>query len=296
MRARLVLGPILVVLLVLGLVLDGVIEGATLPGWLGGSAPAGVVVVPVVMALAIQAARELAVMMRAVGVRASRVIYSLAALAGLIVSTPLPGRLAGADGGAAVASAAGAIVLLAIFHHARHRDCEGALLRIGAVTFAFVYLGLMFGFVIRIRTEHAVGLLVLVLATVKACDIFAYFGGKAVGRRPLVAWLSPGKTWEGLAAGLVGAGLVGGVGLWVLASRGGTPTDLRSLSLVVGAIAGVGIGLAGQLGDLAVSLIKRDAGVKDAGGAVPGFGGVLDLIDSPVLVAPLAYWALSVWG
>ena len=59
-------------------------------------------------------------------------------------------------------------------------------------------------------------------------------------------------------------------------------------------VMGVCMGGFGQLGDLAASLLKRDAGVKDSGASLPGFGGAMDLIDSPILVAPLAYWGLEI--
>jgi phosphatidate cytidylyltransferase len=58
------------------------------------------------------------------------------------------------------------------------------------------------------------------------------------------------------------------------------------------ALAGLLLGLIGQFGDLVASLFKRDAGIKDSGSSIPGFGGVLDVIDSPIVVAPFAYWLL----
>jgi phosphatidate cytidylyltransferase len=220
---------------------------------------------------------------------------------GLLASTPLFATLSSegstsGDGSAGLASAAAAMVLLAILHHARTRNSQGAMLSIGAVLFAFVYLGLTFGFLLRIRLVHSAWVLVWVLATVKSCDIFAYFTGKAIGKRKLILWLSPGKTWEGLFGGVIGSAIVGGGGLALLThldvfNPGGSPAKLA----IVGAIAGACIGLAGQLGDLMASMMKRDAGIKDSSTLLPGFGGVLDVIDSPILVAPLAYWTLAFW-
>jgi len=171
------------------------------------------------------------------------------------------------------------------------------MLSIGAVLFAFVYLGLTFGFLLRIRLEHSAWVLVWVLATVKSCDIFAYFTGKAIGKRKLILWLSPGKTWEGLIGGVIGSAAVGGAGLALLTTQGifnagGSPTQ----SAIAGAVSGACIGLAGQLGDLMASMMKRDAGIKDSSSLLPGFGGILDVIDSPILAAPLAYWTLSIWA
>lgn len=301
MRARLLLGPILIVLLLGGIWLDQALEGTPWPLrvpmlGLDGAAPPGVVILPAMLAIAILGAVELALMLKAKGVHASRPTMALAAGIGLLASTPLFANLLRGDGAAGLASAAAAMVLLGILHHARTKNSQGAMLSIGAVLFAFVYLGLTFGFLLRIRMEHSAWVLVWVLATVKACDIFAYFTGKAIGRRKLIAWLSPGKTWEGLVGGVVGSAVVGGAGLALLTARGVIdPGVSMAATAIAGGVGGACMGVAGQLGDLMASMMKRDAGIKDAGKLLPGFGGVLDLIDSPILVAPLAYWTLVLW-
>ena len=64
--------------------------------------------------------------------------------------------------------------------------------------------------------------------------------------------------------------------------------------IIVGALTGMLFGLIGQAGDLLMSLLKRDAGIKDSGKSLPGFGGILDVLDSPLLVAPFAYWWLRI--
>lgn len=304
MRTRLLFGPILIALLLAGLWLDQAIEGVAWPldypplGF-DGTAPPGVIVLPVMLAIAALGARELAIMLKAKGIHASRLTLAVTAVLGLLASTPLFATLARegvakGDGAAGLASAASAMVLVGILHHARTKNSDGAMLSIGAVLFAFVYLGLTFGFLLRIRLDHSAWVLVWVLATVKSCDIFAYFTGKAIGKRKLILWLSPGKTWEGLVGGVIGSAVVGGAGLALLTSQdifdpGGSPATLA----LVGAIAGACIGLAGQLGDLMASMMKRDAGLKDSSTLLPGFGGILDVIDSPILVAPLAYWTLA---
>lgn len=301
MRTRLLFGPILIALLIAGLWLDQAVEDASWPIavpalGLENTAPPGVVVLPVMLVIAALGARELAIMLKAKGIHASRLTMAVTAVLGLLASTPLFATLAKGDGAAGLASAAAAMVLVGILHHARTKKSEGAMLSIGAVLFAFVYLGLTFGFLLRIRLEHSAWVLVWVLATVKSCDIFAYFTGKAIGKRKLILWLSPGKTWEGLFGGIIGSAIVGGAGLAMLTQQGifnpgGSPAKLAA----VGAIAGACMGLAGQLGDLMASMMKRDAGIKDSSTILPGFGGILDVIDSPILVAPLAYWTLAVW-
>jgi phosphatidate cytidylyltransferase len=111
-----------------------------------------------------------------------------------------------------------------------------------------------------------------------ATDTFAYFVGRTVGRTPLAPTLSPGKTVEGALGGLAGAVIVGlCFGLWI---------HLPWVhSLVVGGIAG----LAGQIGDLFESALKREAGIKDFGRIMPGHGGMLDRVDSLLFVIPLVY-------
>ncbi|OAB57712.1 hypothetical protein AY599_11235 [Leptolyngbya valderiana BDU 20041] len=302
MRTRLIFGPILIAALLAGLLLDRALVGVRWPldypplGF-DGTAPPGVVVLPVMLAIAGLGGRELAIMLKAKGIHASRLTLSIVAMLGLLASTPLFATLAQGDGAAGLASAAAAVVLIGILHHARTMNSQGAMLSIGAVLFAFVYLGLTFGFLLRIRLEHSVWVLVWVLATVKSCDIFAYFTGKAIGKHKLILWLSPGKTWEGLVGGVFGSAIVGGAGLALL-TQGGAFNAGGSVaqSALAGAISGACIGLAGQLGDLMASMMKRDAGIKDSSRLLPGFGGILDVIDSPILVAPLAYWTLAIWA
>lgn len=302
MRTRLIFGPILIAALLAGLLLDRALVGVRWPLdypplGLDGTAPPGVVVLPVMLAIAGLGGRELAIMLKAKGIHASRLTLSIVAMLGLLASTPLFATLAQGDGAAGLASAAAAVVLIGILHHARTMNSQGAMLSIGAVLFAFVYLGLTFGFLLRIRLEHSVWVLVWVLATVKSCDIFAYFTGKAIGKHKLILWLSPGKTWEGLVGGVFGSAIVGGAGLALL-TQGGAFNAGGSVaqSALAGAISGACIGLAGQLGDLMASMMKRDAGIKDSSRLLPGFGGILDVIDSPILVAPLAYWTLAIWA
>ncbi len=129
----------------------------------------------------------------------------------------------------------------------------------------------------------------MILLVVKSTDIGAYFGGRYLGKHKLIPWLSPGKTWEGLFCGLATAALVGlGCSLvW--------PHALSTITWPKALIFGIVIGGVGQAGDLLESLMKRDAQVKDSGNIIPGFGGLLDVIDSPLLAAPAAYLLFSLF-
>jgi phosphatidate cytidylyltransferase len=124
---------------------------------------------------------------------------------------------------------------------------------------------------------------IVVLATVigaaAAGDTAAYLVGSRLGRRPIAPSVSPNKTWEGFAGGLVGAALLGAAVL---------PLD-GSSSVGRGALVGALVGLAGFLGDLVASMVKRDLGVKDLGRLLPGHGGVLDRVDALLLALPVGY-------
>ena len=153
-----------------------------------------------------------------------------------------------------------------------------------------VYLGLGVWFVVAIRllctdAEGAwgqIGAVAMFLACVKSTDIGAYLIGRRLGRHKLIVSISPAKTWEGSIGGLVVAVIV--------ASLFAVLTDIMSIGLAV--VFGAAVGVAGQLGDLLESMLKRDAGVKDSARLVPEFGGMLDLLDSVLTAAPLAYLIL----
>jgi phosphatidate cytidylyltransferase len=294
MRQRLILGPVLIGVLLLVAWADQRLEGAAIgPGWrplfLGrATVPPGLVIFFLAAALCLLAVRELATIMLAKGLPASKRIMTSAALLGLLVSCVVPSATPGHVGALAVSSAAVLVLLSSLLFHSRNRSFEGVVAAAGAELLAFVYLGLMFGFVLAIRREHPVWVLLWIILVTKSCDIGAYFTGKSVGRHKLIPWLSPGKTWEGLAGGVALASAVGAGGAWVLGHRLGVAGIPEWSGLAAGAVFGV----TGQLGDLIESLFKRDAGIKDAGAVFPGFGGVLDVLDSPLLVAPVAYWWL----
>jgi phosphatidate cytidylyltransferase len=129
-----------------------------------------------------------------------------------------------------------------------------------------------------------------VILTTKSCDTGAYFTGRLLGRHRMIPWLSPGKTWEGLAGGVATAILVGMI-LAALSRRFLEIPD--QVPWWIGALGGLLFGVFGQLGDLAMSLLKRGAGVKDSSKILPGLGGVLDVLDSPLMGAPVAYWLLT---
>ncbi len=168
---------------------------------------------------------------------------------------------------------------------------KGAFGNIGATLLGVIYIGLLGSFLVRIRqmtwlpeenyraARGALHLAVFV-GTIKMTDVCAYFSGKHFGKHKLIVSVSPGKTVEGLIGGLAG-GVITCVILCHLTSI------INSVWLTI--LLGIILSGMGQLGDLAESIFKRDAREKDSSNSLPGFGGFLDVIDSLLLAAPLAY-------
>ena len=190
-------------------------------------------------------------------------------------------------------------MILAAIRRASGGHTEQAITHMAGTVLAMLYLGGLAWFLVALRVKHSADRIhgfqgstqavVMILLVVKFMDIGAYFGGKKFGRHKLIPWLSPGKTWEGLVIGLATSGLVG------LACSLIWPHALSTLTWRKAILFGIIIGGVGQAGDLLESLMKRDAQVKDSGNIIPGFGGLLDVIDSPLLAAPAAYLLFSLF-
>jgi phosphatidate cytidylyltransferase len=157
---------------------------------------------------------------------------------------------------------------------------KGQLQLIALGIVGFIYVGWMFGhFAFLANGRNAAGSMLFLLFSVPLCDVAAFTFGKMLGRRKMRPNISPNKTW----GGSIGAFAVGMALPWIFRfSLEGFGT--REL-LLAGLIVGVG----SQLGDLSVSVIKRDIGIKDMGSLIEGHGGVLDRIDSLIYVAPLFF-------
>ena len=156
---------------------------------------------------------------------------------------------------------------------------SGVLANCGANYFSILYLGLLGSFCIAIRIKFGLWPLLMFIFVVKSADIGAYSIGSLFGKHKFSPKISPGKTWEGMC-GAVAAAIIVSIGFALIC-------DI--MPLLPATIFGLGFAFVGQLGDLAESMIKRDAEQKDSANKVPGFGGVLDIVDSPLVAAPLAY-------
>jgi phosphatidate cytidylyltransferase len=169
-------------------------------------------------------------------------------------------------------------------------------LRLASSALTLVYVGLLTSFLVQLRLAYGVGTLVSVIVVVKMGDTGAYLVGHLIGRHKMSPVISPGKTWEG-AAGAVFFACLGAWLCWLLpmtpASYSGTAPSKWSWIAY-----GILVGVAGIFGDLAESLLKRDAGRKDSSTWMPGFGGVLDVLDSLLFAAPVGwiFWIVHTYA
>ncbi len=290
LKHRLTLGPVFIVAIILFAYLDEVLDHLSTPAWVPyhkDTLPPGMVVFVVMMVLSSFGAREVARILRAKGDEIGTLFAVAISLSGLLLIGFIPVEITGTIGLAVGVSSVALVFVSGLIYAIRKKQIDGAIGIGGGVLLIYVYMGLMLGFMALIRREHSIWVLVWVLACVKSCDIGAFFTGTTIGKNKLIPWLSPGKTWEGLVGGMITSGGVGAIGALMLSSAG-----ISSPGVLAGGLMGFVFGGLGQMGDLTASLMKRDAQMKDSGSSLPGFGGVLDIIDSPVFVAPFAFWAL----
>lgn len=184
------------------------------------------------------------------------------------------------------------MLVIVIGEMVRFREPGRTLVHVALSSFSIFYLGTLGSFLITLRlwngdTRGWVALVSMILL-VKMSDTGAYFAGRFLGRHQLAPTLSPKKTWEGVVGGVVASVLAAMLFFRLVAPRLlAEPAVDFSLGRV--AVYGIILSLSGILGDLAESLLKRDAQIKDAGRRLPGMGGVLDLLDSLLISAPIAY-------
>jgi phosphatidate cytidylyltransferase len=178
-----------------------------------------------------------------------------------------------------------ALLFLTIMQFKRRQN-SGAIVGISTTLFGILYVSWFFSFLVKIRIlQDGVGLLGSLIIITKLGDVGAYLIGSRFGRHLLIPRISPNKSVEGAAAGLLfsvlGAFACQGMGMMRF-----DPGQLLFIGLMVGVV--------GQLGDLSESLMKRDCEIKDSAGVIPGIGGVLDLIDSLLFTAPVFYFYVTI--
>ncbi len=157
---------------------------------------------------------------------------------------------------------------------------------------------------LALASAKAIGInfILSVFALVWVADISAYFGGRAFGKRKLAPAISPGKSWEGVWSGMLGALILAGV--WIAVDMSSFGVDSASLFTRIDRRFGVAglilivvfLAMMSVVGDLFESLVKRSAGAKDSSGLLPGHGGVLDRVDALLPTFPIALALVSLAG
>ncbi|UCH64354.1 MAG: phosphatidate cytidylyltransferase [Ignavibacterium sp.] len=166
------------------------------------------------------------------------------------------------------------------------RNKGSAIVNLGTTLTGIFYIGLFASALVSIREYYPAeytrgGLLILsILFSIWICDSAAFFGGTSLGKHKMFPRVSPKKSWEGAVFGLLFA---------VAAMISSKAVFLDFISWKDAILLGLIIGIVGQVGDLVESLFKRDAGVKDSSGFIPGHGGVFDRFDSLLYVAPVVF-------
>jgi len=203
--------------------------------------------------------------------------------------------------GLPMSAATAALALVFIAEMRRYREPGGVIVNIALALFAIMYLGLLMSFVIKLRMFHdnnwGMAALVSLAFVTKWSDIGAYTCGRTLGRHKLAPLLSPNKTIEGAVGGVVFGAIASavffyGLAPWIVG------TDARVPEWWACLLYGVVIAVAGIIGDLSESLLKRDMDRKDSSRWLPGLGGVLDILDSVLMAAPPAYlcWVVGLVG
>jgi phosphatidate cytidylyltransferase len=252
---------------------------------------------PVTIAVTLAATQELLGMLAAANLRPARWIVYLGNL--WLVLSPWATRPLDSSSQLVINEAAFVIAatMFAVFIAGlcRFQKPGGSLGNLAGAAFALFYAGLMLRFAVYLRF-FSIGAFASWIIVTKMCDTGAYTVGRLIGRHKMAPLISPGKTIEGAAGGLAFACL----GAWasfrwlipIIAPLSDRPAWWGWL------VFGLLVGGAGMIGDLVESLLKRDVGRKDSSDWLPGFGGVLDIVDSLLLSAPVAWfcWTIGIVG
>ena len=176
--------------------------------------------------------------------------------------------------------------LVIFFQKLSLQECMG-------IVYGFLYVPFLMSFIVLVR-EHQLGqyYVWLIFTASFGADTFAYLTGTMFGKRKLSNSPSPSKSLEGMIGGILGAGLIGLVyGFIMLRLAGPDAVEYIMINAMVISFIGAAFSV---IGDMAASAIKRRSDIKDFGNIVPGHGGMLDRIDSVLIVAPVVYMVMNV--
>lgn len=182
-----------------------------------------------------------------------------------------------------------AVAFISLFLEVLRRQVSGdssALVTMGATVAGIAYVILPWSFMILIRSrDYGAMFLITLFFCTWSCDVAAYFVGSHLGKNLLATQVSPHKTWEGFIGGAAASFMCGGLMALIFQFP---PMPMLLMGLLCG--------IAGQLGDLGESVLKREAGVKDSGSLIPGHGGLLDRFDSILVNGTLAFVIFELIG
>ncbi len=176
------------------------------------------------------------------------------------------------------------VLLALLLYQYIYYGTSGVVANCGANYFSILYLGLLSSFCVMIRLEFGLWPLLMFVFVVKSADIGAYSIGSLFGKHKFSPKISPSKSWEGMA-GAVAMAVVVAILFAVITAI----YDIIIMAWWLAVIFGLCFAFIGQIGDLVESMMKRDAEQKDSSNKVPGFGGILDIIDSLLVAAPFGY-------
>ena len=179
-----------------------------------------------------------------------------------------------------------AAIIALLMYQAVYFGNKGVLANCGATFFVIFYTGFLSSFFVKTRVEMSLWPVLMLIFTIKCSDIGAYTVGKLIGKHKLIPKISPAKTWEGMAGAIIFASVTA-----VIFS-----IYFNIMPVIAAIIFGAIMAIVGQAGDLAESMLKRDAQQKDSSATVPGFGGILDIVDSLLIAAPIGYFYIAYLG
>ena len=285
LRYRLLFGILMTVCFVALVVFDGWLDGSLTRSTDDDKLVQGTLLSILVALLAIPAQVELS---RLAAAKHLRIFLPVSVIASILFATwPFWQQLTELPPGACLLFLSVLVLFgLLVYQYADH-GIAAVLANCGVNCFSIWYLGLLSSFCVAIRIEFGIWPLLMFVFVIKAADIGAYGIGTLCGKHKFSPRISPSKTWEGMG-GACAAAVIVAVGF-------AASCDIMAWWSAI--MFGVCFAFIGQMGDLTESMIKRDAERKDSASNVPGFGGLLDIIDSLLIAAPLAYlffvWSLD---
>ncbi len=168
---------------------------------------------------------------------------------------------------------------------------ETPIVTVALSVFGVIYVPYLFNYVCRVsfwpgHEKSTQYILIYLLAVSKFADVGAFLVGSLIGKHKMCPHISPGKTWEGFAGGVLCSLGMSILLIWL------APGQIAGIGFKDAVLLGLLLSIASTVGDLAESVVKRDASIKDSGHTIPGIGGMLDLIDSILFTAPVLYFYL----